>query len=39
MVSQCIYTNRKWKKTEIDLILVNYYGIFVIESKNWTGRL
>ncbi|WP_353888263.1 hypothetical protein ACT1UF_06040 [Clostridium septicum] len=20
-------------------MLVNYYGIFVIESKNWTGRL
>lgn len=27
------------KRTGIDLILVNYYGIFVIESKNWTGSV
>lgn len=27
------------KDTEIDLLLVNCYGIFVIESKNWSGEL
>lgn len=27
------------KQTEIDILLVNGYGIFVIESKNWDGTV
>ncbi|MCF0149476.1 MAG: NERD domain-containing protein [Clostridium sp.] len=27
------------KYTEIDILLVNRYGIFVIESKNWKGKV
>lgn len=27
------------KYTEIDVLLVNSYGIFVIESKNWRGKV
>ncbi|MBS6500114.1 MAG: NERD domain-containing protein [Clostridium sp.] len=27
------------RDTEIDLLLVNCYGVFVIESKNWNGSI
>ena len=31
------YLPKENKTTEIDVILINYYGIFVIESKNYGG--
>lgn len=34
-----VYLGSEKKSTQIDLLVVSRYGIFVIEVKNWTGKI
>ena len=39
LTNVCIYDFNTDKDTEIDLILITYGGVYVIESKNWDGYI